>query len=53
MNLVMTGSGTYIEVQGSAERAAFNRNQLDEMLNMGEEGIRQIFEAQKAALEGA
>ncbi len=53
MNLVMTGNGAYIEVQGSAEGAPFNRSQLDDMLSMGEEGIRQIFEAQKAALEGA
>lgn len=53
MNLVMTGGGTFIEVQGSAEGAPFDREQLDAMLNMGETGIRQIFEAQKEALAGA
>jgi ribonuclease PH len=52
MNLVMTGEGEFIEVQGSAEGATFSRNQLDEMLAVGETGIKQIFALQKAALEG-
>ena len=49
-NLVMTGDGEFIEVQGSAEGAPFSRQSLDEMLEFGEAGIRRIFEAQKAAL---
>ena len=53
MNLVMTGNGEYIEVQGSAEGAPFNRTQLDSMLELGEAGIQKIFAAQKAALEGS
>jgi ribonuclease PH len=50
MNLVMTGEGHFIEVQGSAEGAPFRRDQLDEMLSLGEGAIRRIFEAQKASL---
>ncbi|MDZ4774000.1 MAG: ribonuclease PH [Planctomycetota bacterium] len=50
MNLVMTGDGKFIEVQGSAEGAAFDRCELDAMLEIGGAAIRRIFEAQKAAL---
>jgi ribonuclease PH len=50
MNLVMTGEGKFIEVQGSAEGAPFDRGELDEMLEMGAAAIRKIFELQKAAL---
>lgn len=53
MNIVMTGKGEYIEVQGSAEGAPFNRAQLNTMLEIGEAGIREIFEAQKEALAGS
>lgn len=51
LNLVMTGDGEFIEVQGSAEQAPFGRDRLNEILEMGEAAIRRIFEAQKAALE--
>lgn len=50
MNLVMTGSGKFIEVQGSAEGAPFDRAQLDQMLQLGEQGITEVFERQKQAL---
>ena len=53
MNLVMTGEGEFIEVQGSAEGATFSRQQLDDMLAVGEVGINHIFALQKAALQGA
>ena len=49
-NLVMTGEGEFIEVQGSAEGAPFSRESLEAMLELGEAAIRRIFEAQKAAL---
>ena len=52
LNLVMTGDGRYVEVQGSAEGAPFDRAELDQMLALGEAAIRRIFEAQKAALAG-
>jgi ribonuclease PH len=50
MNLVMTGDGRFIEVQGSAEGSPFNREQLDGMLELGAAAIRRIFDVQKAAL---
>jgi ribonuclease PH len=51
MNLVMTGAGRFIEVQGTAEGAPFAREVLDRMLASGEAAIRTLFEAQRAALE--
>jgi ribonuclease PH len=50
MNLVMTGEGKFVEVQGSAEGAPFDRGELDQMLELGAAAIRRIFEVQKAAL---
>ena len=50
MNLVMTGEGEFVELQGSAEGATFGRQALDRMLEMGEAGIRQIFAAQREVL---
>jgi ribonuclease PH len=50
LNLVMTGEGELIEVQGSAEGAPFSRALLDRMLDLGEAGIGQIFELQREAL---
>lgn len=50
MNLVMTGKGEFVEVQGSAEAAPFDRASLAAMLELGEAAIQRIFEAQRAAL---
>jgi len=50
LNLVMTGSGQFIEVQGTGEESTFSRAQLDQLLGMGERGIRSLTEAQKQAL---
>ena len=47
MNVVMTGAGKYIEVQGTAEGAAFSRSELDELLVLAEHGTAQIFELQR------
>jgi ribonuclease PH len=47
----MTSSGEFVEVQGAAEGATFSRETLDSMLAMAEASIRQIFEAQRAAVE--
>jgi ribonuclease PH len=49
-NLVMTGAGKFIEVQGSGEEATFTRGQLEKLLLLGEAGIRQVTLAQKEAL---
>ena len=51
MNVVMTGSGDLVEVQGTAEGAPFTRKQMDAMLSLAEQGIRQLIAAQKAALK--
>ena len=50
MNVVMTGAGGIVEVQGTAEGAPFSRAELDTLLELGADGIRQIVTAQKAAL---
>ena len=48
-NFVLTGSGTLIEVQMSAEGAAFSRQQMNELLDMAEVGTRRLVEAQREA----
>lgn len=50
MNLVMTDAGKFVEVQGSAEGAPFDKGELDSMLEIGSAAIRRIFELQKQAL---
>jgi ribonuclease PH len=50
LNLVMTGSGAFIEVQGTGEEATFTRPQLDRMLKLGKLGIDAITAAQRDAL---
>lgn len=50
MNVVMTGSGEFIEVQGTAEGQPFARNLLDAQLSVAEEGIRRLTKLQQEAL---
>jgi len=50
MNLVMTDAGKFVEVQGAAEGAPFDRAELDAMLSLGSAGIERIFALQRAAL---
>jgi ribonuclease PH len=50
MNVVMTGSGGLVEVQGTAEGAPFSRGEMNAMLELAEKGIRELIAAQKAAL---
>ena len=50
MNVVITGSGDLVEVQATAERTAFPRDALDEMLDLAEAGIARIRDAQQDAL---
>ena len=50
MNVVMTGSGGLIEVQGTAEGAPFSRAEMNAMLDLAQQGIQQLIAAQKAAL---
>jgi ribonuclease PH len=54
MNVVCTGDGRFIEVQGTAEGAPFTREEMDSLLELARRGIGQLVEAQRAALaEGA
>jgi ribonuclease PH len=53
LNLVMTGSERLVEVQATAERAPFDRDALNELLDLGGRGIAEIRAAQEAALDAA
>ena len=50
MNIVCTGTGKFIELQGTAEREPFSREQMDQMLLLGDTGINKLFEIQRMAL---
>jgi ribonuclease PH len=52
MNIVCTGEGKFIEMQGTAEREPFTREQMDEMLILAGKGIDQLFTIQRYALNG-
>ena len=52
MNVVMTGAGGFVELQGTAEGAAFSRAELDALMQLAERGIAALIRAQKAALAG-
>jgi ribonuclease PH len=51
MNVVMTGSGGIVEVQGTAEGHPFSRAELEQMLDLAGQGIKKLIAAQKAALK--
>ncbi len=51
MNVVMTGSGRFVEVQGTAELVAFSRSELDELLDLAALGIGRIHAAQRDVLK--
>ncbi len=53
LNLVMTGAGRLIEVQGAGEEATFTRAELNSMLDLGERGVAAITAAQRSALGDA
>ncbi len=50
MNVVMTGSGGFVEVQGTAEGAAFSRDEMGALLGLADKGIRDLVAAQRKAL---
>jgi ribonuclease PH len=50
MNVVMTGGGGFVEVQGTAEGQPFSRTQMDTMLALAGHGIAQLVAAQRQAL---
>ena len=50
MNVVMTGGGSLVELQGTAEKRTFTREELDEVLNLAQGGIEQVIALQRKAL---
>ncbi len=50
MNVVMTGAGHFVEVQGTAEGVAFTRKEMDELLRLAEKGIGELVALQAKAL---
>jgi ribonuclease PH len=50
MNVVMTGAGNFVELQGTAEGETFGREQLDELLALAQSGIRELIAHQRRAL---
>lgn len=51
MNVVMTGAGKFVEIQGTAEEVPFDRADLDAFLQLAEKGIRALMVVQKSAME--
>ena len=52
MNVVMTGSGQFVEIQGTAEGLPFSRDALDSLLTLAGEGINDLIQIQKKLIEG-
>ncbi|WP_026671534.1 ribonuclease PH [Alkalihalobacterium bogoriense] len=50
MNIVMTGNGEFVELQGTGEEATFSRSQLNALLDLAEQGIYELIDIQKQAL---
>lgn len=50
MNIIMTGEGEFVELQGTGEEATFTMNQLQDMLKLGQDGIQELFEHQNKRL---
>ena len=50
MNIIMTGAGRFVELQGTGEEATFSRADLNDLLDLGEHGIAQLIDIQKEAL---
>jgi ribonuclease PH len=50
MNVVMTGAGKFVEVQGTGEDSPFSREELDSLLGLAEGGIQTLISKQKDAL---
>ena len=53
MNVVMTGAGHYVEVQGTAEGAAFTRSEMDNLLALAEKGIAELVVRQRQSLSNS
>jgi ribonuclease PH len=51
MNIVMTGKGKFIEIQGTAEKNPFSTSEMNKLLNLAKKGMRHIFEKEKKILD--
>lgn len=51
MNIIMTDSGEFVEIQGTGEQSPFSRKNLDELISLGEKGIKQLIGIQKESLK--
>jgi ribonuclease PH len=51
MNVVMTGSGEFVEIQGTAENAVFSKGEMDVLIRVAEKGIRRLTKIQLRSLE--
>jgi ribonuclease PH len=52
MNVVMTGSGKFVEIQGTAEGGVFTKEEMDELMKIAQNGIKVLTKIQKKCLEG-
>lgn len=50
MNIIMTDAGEFVEIQGTGEQKPFSRNDMDELLRLGEKGVRELIGLQKEVL---
>ena len=50
MNVIMTGAGGLVEIQGTAEGEPFSRAEMNTLLDLAQDGIQRLIQAQKAAL---
>lgn len=53
MNVVMTGTGAFVEIQGTGEESPFSKNHLEQLLKLSESAIRQLIDMQRTVLEEA
>ncbi len=51
MNIIMTGSGEFIEIQGTSERKTFNKSQMDKLLDLAKKGIQDLIDQQRSLLK--
>jgi ribonuclease PH len=53
MNVVMTGAGHFVEIQGTAEKAPFTRDEMSRLLDLSAKGIAELISLQRKALQTA
>ena len=52
MNVVMTGDGKFIEIQGTAEASVFTKEEMDQLTKIAQKGIKKLTEIQRKSLRG-